>query len=146
MGNDRKKTKKLMKFVQNIHIFMERTYNYSHMKRVLYVVSHVLYVYGISRVLYVYVNSSVFLTKLKRNNLGLRYFFEIKMPLWRRRQTFRFMLVTTTCFICVYDFTCFYVYLISRVYMCMYMISRVYMCMYMISRVLFVYVQSFHVF
>ena len=34
-------------------------------------------------------------TKLKRNNWRLRSFFEIEMLLWRRRQSFRFILVTT---------------------------------------------------
>ena len=33
-------------------------------------------------------------TKLKRNNLRLRPFFEIEIPLRRRRQSFRFILVT----------------------------------------------------
>ena len=30
-------------------------------------------------------------TKLKRNNLRLRSFFEIEMPLWKGRQSFRFI-------------------------------------------------------
>ena len=34
-------------------------------------------------------------TKLKRNNLQLRSFFKIEMPLGKRRQSYRFILVTT---------------------------------------------------
>ena len=34
-------------------------------------------------------------TKLKQNNLRLRSLFEIEMPLWRRRQSFRYILVIT---------------------------------------------------
>ena len=33
--------------------------------------------------------------KLKRTNLRFRSFFEIEMPLWRRQQSFHFILVTT---------------------------------------------------
>ena len=38
---------------------------------------------------------STVVTKLKRNNLRLCSFFELEMPLRRRRQSFRFILVTT---------------------------------------------------
>ena len=35
------------------------------------------------------------ITKIKQNNLRPRSFFEMEMPPWRRRQSFRFKLVIT---------------------------------------------------
>ena len=44
------------------------------------------------------ISAHTVVTKLKRNNLRLRSIFEIEMPLWRRRQSFRFNLATTVGF------------------------------------------------
>ena len=59
-----------------------------------------IYFYRVSQKIYIsqqgvpeYLYTMV--TKLKRNNLRLRSFFEKEMPLWRRRHSFQFILVTT---------------------------------------------------
>ena len=72
-------------------------------------------------------------TKLKRNNLRLRSFFEIEMPLWRRRQSFHFNLVTTVYIMhpiqyiyLIKVYILFTIYNLLYLYLVVFMISNIY--------------------